>query len=221
MIRLLIIILCAVLSGCAFEANNKSDPSPRVRVVGVVDGDTVKVLTADNTQLRVRLYGIDAPESRQPYGQAAKQHLSGLIFGRDVGLTITGVDLYGRSIGIIILDGTDINLEMIRAGMAWCYRRYCDNPKYIEAEKTAKATKIGLWREPDPVPPWQWRKKKRTSIGRPFLLLVTVFQPRWRFSPAFSLLPWASWYARANSFLAPRMRCRITLPAQAFSSLCF
>ncbi len=159
MIRLLIIILCAVLSGCAFEANNQTDQLPVYAVIGVTDGDTIKVLTTEKMQLKIRLYGIDAPERRQPYGDAAKRHLSGLVFGQNVSLRITDIDRYGRTVAVVMLDGRDINLEMIRAGMAWCYRRYCDDPDYIDADATARAARAGLWSDPDPTPPWRWRKK--------------------------------------------------------------
>jgi micrococcal nuclease len=94
------------------------------RVVGISDGDTIRALTNDNQLLRVRLRNIDAPEKSQAFGQASKQNLSRYIFGRDVELHVFGIDRYGRSLAIIVLQDVDINLEQVRDGFAWVYEKY-------------------------------------------------------------------------------------------------
>jgi endonuclease YncB( thermonuclease family) len=134
------------------------------KVVGIADGDTVKALVAGNELLRVRLSWIDAPEKSQAFGQRSKQHLSELVFGREVELHTHGLDRYGRTLAVVILDGVDINLEQVRSGMAWCYTRYiAEAPadiqaSYRQAEAEAWEQQRGLWSERDPIPPWEWRR---------------------------------------------------------------
>jgi endonuclease YncB( thermonuclease family) len=112
------------------------------RVVGIIDGDTVKALMADNQLLRIRLSLIDAPEKSQAFGQRSKQHLSELVFGRDVELHTHGLDRYGRTLAVIFVNDTDANLEQVRSGMAWVYDRYviqagADIPSCRQAETEA------------------------------------------------------------------------------------
>lgn len=92
------------------------------KVVRVSDGDTVVLLDADNTQQKIRLNGIDAPENGQPYGDKSKEYLSGLIAGKEVAVEIKGKDQYKRILGVVYLGDTNINAEMIRAGYAWNYK---------------------------------------------------------------------------------------------------
>ena len=137
------------------------------RVVGISDGDTVMVLDADNIQHRVRLAGIDAPERRMPFGQRAKEHLSDLVFGKHVEVQTGKKDRYGRSVGIIFVDGFDANLAMVTAGMAWHYKQYDreqsapDRQLYANAEVKARSRQAGLWLDHNPTPPWDYRKERR------------------------------------------------------------
>jgi endonuclease YncB( thermonuclease family) len=129
-------------------------------VIAITDGDTIKVLTADKITVKVRLYGIDAPEKAQDFGQAAKKHLSGLIFDKEVKVDVTDIDRYGRSIGKVYLDDKYINLEMVKAGMAWHYVQYAKHDKDLqEAEVSARENKFGLWSQPEPLEPWKFRKQ--------------------------------------------------------------
>jgi micrococcal nuclease len=139
-------------------------------VMRVSDGDSVIVETAEETKLRTRLYGIDAPEIRygkkvgQPFGEDAKQALSKMILGKKVRLEIIDIDRYRRMVGIVYLDGKNINEEMVRLGLAWAYRRYLDAPyasEFIGAEKEAREKGLGLWQEPNPMPPWEFRRRTR------------------------------------------------------------
>ena len=136
------------------------------RVVGVTDGDTITVLDAANQQHKVRLSGIDTPEKGQPFGQVAKQSLSDQVFDRQVIVETSKIDKYGRAIGKVKIGGTDINLEMIKRGLAWHFKRYQNEQplderlSYGAAENEARAASKGLWADSDPIPPWAWRKRK-------------------------------------------------------------
>jgi len=133
------------------------------RVVGVTDGDTITVLAAGNVQEKIRVAGIDAPEKKQPFGQASKLSLSNLVYDRPVTVEWRKRDRYRRIVGHVFVSGRDAGLEQIRAGMAWHYRRYQaeqaadDRERYAAAESEALAARRGLWRDPDPIPPWDWR----------------------------------------------------------------
>jgi len=138
------------------------------RVVAVADGDTLTILDpVKKVQHRIRLAGIDAPEKRQPFGHRSKENLSKWVFGRDALIEGNKIDRYGRLVGKVIVDGHDAGLEQVRAGLAWWYRAYAkeqtpkDQENYEHAEKLAREEKLGLWRDKDPVPPWEWRRRKR------------------------------------------------------------
>src|SRR4030095_16226541 len=142
---------------------------PRIitgKVVGVSDGDTVTVLDEQKRQHKIRLDGIDAPEASQDCGSRAKQSLSDLVFGKTVTVISSKKDRYGRTLGKVMIDRRDINLEQIRRGFAWFYLYYAkelrpeDAVEYEKAENVAKAGKLGLWTDPAPTPPWDFRRGK-------------------------------------------------------------
>jgi endonuclease YncB( thermonuclease family) len=130
-------------------------------VVGVVDGDTADV-RLDSGMVRVRFHAIDAPESGQPHGQAAKAALSGMIFGKSVELEPIEQDRYDRLVARVWLGDLDVNAEMVRSGNAWTYRRYADDAGYCAREQEARENRRGLWRLPvdQQVAPWEWRQRK-------------------------------------------------------------
>ena len=150
------------------------------KVVGVSDGDTITVLDASNKQHKIRLDGIDAPESNQDFGSRAKQSLSDLVFGKTVTVTSRKNDRYGRVLGKVTLDGKDINLEQINRGMAWFYTHYAaelnreDATAYGKAEAQARYEKRGLWADASPVPPWDFRRGKtaKASGSKPPAVVV-------------------------------------------------
>lgn len=130
------------------------------KVVGISDGDTITVLRQSNEQVKIRLYGIDAPESSQPHGKASKANLSAMVFGKAVEIEPTDTDRYGRTVGRVIVGGVDANAEQIRAGYAWLYRQYCKGAMCTEwagLESAAKSSRVGLWVDSSPMPPWEWR----------------------------------------------------------------
>ena len=131
------------------------------QVVGVIDGDTIEVLQ-NNHAKRIRLNGIDCPEKGQAYGTKAKQATSELVFGKEVSLETHGLDKYGRTIADVSLaDGINVNLELVRTGSCWWYQQYApDNVVLAELQRRARRAGLGLWHDPDPVPPWEWRKRK-------------------------------------------------------------
>ncbi len=136
-------------------------------VVGVADGDTITVLDAERQQHKIRLAGIDAPEKKQPYGQKSKASLSSMVFGKSVTVEWTKRDRYQRIIGVVLVNGVDSNLEQVKAGMAWWYRQYAkeqtapQRAAYEVAENQAKAGRVGLWVDANPVAPWEFRHRKK------------------------------------------------------------
>jgi len=130
------------------------------KVVRIVDGDTLSLLV-DNQQLKIRLADIDTPERKQPFGNRAKQALSDLTFGIEARVIEVTKDRYGRIVGRVYADGIDVNRELVAQGFAWVFRRYSNDAELLELEAAAKQKGLGLWAEPNPVPPWEWRQERR------------------------------------------------------------
>jgi micrococcal nuclease len=131
------------------------------RVVGISDGDTISVMH-DGRAEKVRLNGVDCPEKWQAFGQRAKQFTSKLAFGKDVTVKTFSYDKYGRTIGDVVLpDGRILSQELVRAGLAWWYEKYSKDTTLRDLEAEARAAKRGLWVYPDPVPPWEWRRRMK------------------------------------------------------------
>ena len=132
------------------------------KVVRVSDGDSLSLLAADGKQYALRLYGVDAPERDQPFGDQSRAHLRRLVDGRSVGATVESVDDYQRQVVEVFIDGRSVNLMMLEAGMAWWYRYYARARSDMgEAERVARAKERGLWSQPDPVEPRRWRQQNR------------------------------------------------------------
>lgn len=146
---------------CLPLLSNAGSTGGAYRIVGVADGDTLTALGAGHERLKCRLYGIDAPEKRQAFGQASKLSLAELSFGRAANIDIVGRDRYGRAICKIAVGGVDVNKEQIVRGMAWMYRRYASDRTYSDAEVRAQARRVGIWRDVQPVAPWDFRRKSR------------------------------------------------------------
>jgi micrococcal nuclease len=128
-------------------------------VVSVLDGDTIEVLHNTYPE-RVRLSGIDCPEKGQAFGSRAKQATSALVFGRDVILQTHGQDKHRRTLADVFLsDGTHVNHELVKEGWCWWYQKHAPKDLVLQQlEQTAKEDKKGLWAEPNPVPPWLYRR---------------------------------------------------------------
>ncbi|MCB5185024.1 thermonuclease family protein [Methylobacillus gramineus] len=145
------------------------------KVIGIADGDTLTILTSDKQSIKVRLNAIDAPEKAQDFGNASKKSLSSLCFGKPALIDLQGTDKYGRTIVALqcqTMDGSyhDANLHQVQNGMAWVYRQGSSDKQLIAAEESAKASSIGLWSQPNPMPPWEFRNgnakiaKKATQV---------------------------------------------------------
>jgi micrococcal nuclease len=129
----------------------------------VKDGDTIHILHKKK-DIKVRLNEIDCPELGQDFGQKAKQMTSNLCFGKEVTLIIKGKDHFGRTLGDIILpDQKNLNHLLVEKGMAWHFKKYSKNEHLVELEQKAKESKVGLWSLPNPVAPWEFRKKQKAK----------------------------------------------------------
>ena len=137
--------------------NTSADTSFRGDVVRILDGDTVEVMDATKQTLRVRLANIDAPERRQAFGEVARQALATMAYRQKIEVIDKGGDQYGRRIGVLMLNGRDLNAAMVGQGMAWVYTRYNSDPTLPALEQRARAARIGLWADQNPTPPWQFR----------------------------------------------------------------
>ena len=157
-------VLLASIVGAASPATAET---LKGRVVGVTDGDTIKLLVGGRSEYKIRLGEIDAPESGQPFGQKSKRMLSDLVFNRTVTVRVTDVDRYGRSVGVIEAGNTNINAEMVKRGGAWAYRRYLSDQRYLIWERQAQQSRRGLWglQADQIMAPWDWRAARRNGRG--------------------------------------------------------
>lgn len=128
-------------------------------VINIADGDTFTLLV-NSEKIKVRLYGIDCPERKQDFYAVAKTFLSEHVKGKTVSVEKKDTDRYGRIVGIVTVDGVNVNEALLKAGLAWHYKTYDDNPAWAQLEQQARQAKKGLWSIPNPIPPWEWRRKK-------------------------------------------------------------
>lgn len=128
------------------------------RVIGVSDGDTITVLR-DEHPLKIRLAEIDCPEKSQAFGSSARKHTSDLVFGKSVLLSTSSKDKYGRCVANVSVSGKSLNEELVRSGYAWCYRKYSKNNELLQEEADARSAHRGLWADPQPTPPWDFRRR--------------------------------------------------------------
>ncbi|ALK92464.1 thermonuclease family protein [Limnohabitans sp. 103DPR2] len=137
------------------------------KVIGVADGDTVTLLDAQKNQHKIRLQGIDAPEKAQAFGNKSKQSLHEMVHGKEVTVDFQKKDKYGRTVGKVLVNNTDVCLEQVKRGMAWHYKQYAneqapeDRDIYAQAELTARSQSVGLWKDKFPTPPWSFRQQNK------------------------------------------------------------
>ncbi|MBI2192780.1 MAG: thermonuclease family protein [Planctomycetes bacterium] len=138
------------------------------KVVGVSDGDTISVMRQGKAE-KIRLYGIDCPEKAQPFGNRAKELASQLAFGKVVTVRVVSIDRYGRAVSWVTLpDDASLNQELVKAGLAWWYEQFApDATELQELEEQARASGRGLWSDPQPIPPWDFRKARSQRNQRP------------------------------------------------------
>ncbi len=133
------------------------------KIVNIADGDTLTILQHDKTQKRIRLGEIDAPESKQAFGQRSKESLIQLCGGRNAVVQVQDIDHYGRVVGRVSCNGVDTTEEQVRRGMAWVYDSYAKDKNLYDVQSQAKKARKGLWADASPVPPWLWRKGQTTA----------------------------------------------------------
>lgn len=134
------------------------------RVVGVADGDTLTVLDGKR-QVRVRLWGIDAPERGQPWSSRSREALGARAMHREARVVTRGHDGYGRTLARVVVDGVDLGDAQLADGLAWVYRRYANDASMIALEDGARAARRGLWSQRDPEPPWRYRERASPPHG--------------------------------------------------------
>ncbi len=136
------------------------------KVIDVADGDTITILTQSDGKIKIRLAGIDCPESTQTHGEKAKQYLSSLVDGKRVSIQPETVDRYGRTVGMVLVNGANINEQIVSNGHGWVFRKYCTADycgDWLKLEEKARKTRIGLWQDANPKPPWEWRAEQKSG----------------------------------------------------------
>lgn len=153
----IIALLCLVATSESFAQN----AGYSAYCVAVIDGDTIKV-KVKGTEQKIRLYGIDCPESGQLFGTPAKQKTEQLVYQKSVRIEVMDIDRYKRKVAIVTVGKKVLQEELLKAGLAWHYSKYCKAPfchKWKQLEIMARQQKIGLWKQKNAIPPWEWRKK--------------------------------------------------------------
>lgn len=149
--------LLVLSGGCSIETNNTPQKLIEGKVISIADGDTFTILLNDQKQQKIRLHGIDCPEKKQPFGTVAKKRLSELVFGKTVKVEVKSMDSYKRWVGMVYVDGLNVNEQLLKEGLAWHYKKYDDNTGWNNIELTARNRNIGIWVDHNPTAPWEWR----------------------------------------------------------------
>lgn len=131
------------------------------KVVSVADGDTMTILTGGDNRIKIRLLGIDAPERGQDFGSKAREFLNDLCYGKTVTVEKNGEDQYGRLLGVVYIDGENVNEKMVRNGLAWYYRYFVDDPRLDSLEQLARSEKLNIWSMENPVSPHDFKRNKK------------------------------------------------------------
>ena len=177
--RFILFILMSLLLSSSFAIAKGPIRTIEGTVTKVSDGDTINVTDTLGTKLKVRLYGIDAPETEksnkktgriskqgQSYGENAQRALEEMVFRKPVRLEVMAIDKYKRTVAIVWTVDKIVNKEMVKYGWAWAYRQYLDRPyasEYIDLEEQARKESRGLWEKSNPQPPWEFRKLQSNS----------------------------------------------------------
>lgn len=163
--RVLILLVMIVVAGLGWWVSQPGGGESGVygEVIHVSDGDSFVLRTGD-ANLTVRIYGIDAPELRQPHGDVSKAWMNRVIGGRSVRVVEQEKDQYGRLVGDVYVGEVNVGLESIREGMSWWYQYFAPGrTAYRDAEKEARESRVGLWRGEAVKPPWEFRRNNHKS----------------------------------------------------------
>ncbi len=160
-----IILLCLLMLMAVAGCN--PIPEDTYKVVKIKDGDTIELLGSDMQTITVRLANIDCPEKAQAYGTRARQFTAEQCFGQNVTIEGNQKDQYGRTVANVILaDGRNLNHELVKNGFAWEYTAYSHDPALAALQEQARDARLGLWQDPNPTPPWKFRKNKTQKKQR-------------------------------------------------------
>jgi micrococcal nuclease len=160
-------VLWLILLGVVCEAATGSFTA---RVIATTDGDTITVLDANGATETIRIDGIDCPESGQPFGGVARRFTRAEVFDQTIQVRPMTRDSHGRLVARVTARGKDLSVELVSAGMCWHYTDYSKDVHLAAAERYARSAGRGLWADPNPVPPWVWRRQSalaHASEGRP------------------------------------------------------
>lgn len=162
--RCLSILLLLLSCTTSKKQADTAEPGLRGRAVKIVDGDTFDLLLPEERTVRIRLHGVDCPERGQDYGKAAKEAFGEMMRDQQLRVVTVDSDRYGRVVGeVYTSSGMWVSLELVKRGMAWHYLAYSSDERLAQAEREARAASVGLWSQPRPVAPWDWRKEKRSG----------------------------------------------------------
>ena len=154
--------MLSMILTCLLAFNADVIETYQAKVIAISDGDTLKVLK-NNKQVTIRLEAIDAPESKQAFGTKSKNALADLVYGKVVTVKRTGEDKYGRTLAFLMVGNESVNTKMIQNGMAWHFKKYNQDIELANFEEEARKTRTGLWIDPNPVSPWDFRAKGKSS----------------------------------------------------------
>lgn len=164
-LNILFLLISLIFS--SFNADFSHAESITGTVVSVADGDTITIL-ANGKPLKIRLYGIDAPEKSQAFGQKAQDFTASMVAGRQISVEPRDTDRYGRTVALVFVDSINLNEQIVKQGYGWAYSQYCKASfckDWLKLEENARDAKKGLWAESNPIPPWDFRQGQRTSSG--------------------------------------------------------
>ena len=155
-------LLCFLLFLCSCDETKIGDQT-QGKVINVIDGDTFDLLTSVNDTIRIRIYGIDAPERSMPFYNVSKKYLNDLCYNKYVTVVVKDIDQYNRIVGSVFSkDDEDLGLAMVKAGLAWHYKYFSNDDKDLAlAEEEARKSSRGLWIDKNPVAPWEYRQQSK------------------------------------------------------------
>jgi micrococcal nuclease len=164
-LSLLVLLLSLIISTSSLSIAATSFTG---QTIDVADGDTITVLNQNNESVKIRLAGIDTPEGSQVYGNQAKQFVVSKVSGKRVRIVPDTIDRYGRTVALVLINGENLNEQIVAYGHGWVYRKYCTADycnDWLKKEETARDAQIGLWGDKNPQPPWEWRAENRGKNG--------------------------------------------------------
>jgi len=163
MLKTILSLLFISLSSLTFAQSQRLTGE----VVRIADGDTFTLLDTSKKQIKVRFYGIDCPEKGQDFYQVAKDFVSEHCFRKQVQLDVKHIDRYGRTVAVVYINGMDLNLALLRAGLAWHYLSFDKSKEYADAQRSAQERQLKIWSIRTAIAPWEFRKQQKKQRNSP------------------------------------------------------